>query len=204
MKSGKRDSRVDAYLEKHPQWRGQFLAFREILLGTGLNEDIKWGIPAYLQGGANLIGFAGFKQHCALWFHQGVFLKDDAGKLSNAQQGKTKAMRQWKFAAGEEVPRELLRAYALEAIANHEAGRKHKPQSKPLDIPNELTQALAEDADLRAAFEKLTPGKQKEYAAHIGGAKQEQTRLARLEKSRPQILAGVGLNDKYRPSTRQS
>ncbi len=198
MATGKIDSRVDAYLDKHPQWREQFLAFREVLLTVGLNEDIKWGIPAYLYNGKNLIGYAGFKQHCALWFHQGVFLKDEAGKLSNAQEGKTQAMRQWKFAPGEEVPRDLLHAYAFETIENHKAGKKVKPISRELKVSAELEIAMQEDAALRKAFDSLTPGKQKEYAEHIGSAKQEKTRLSRLEKARPQILAGIGLHDKYR------
>ena len=192
------DSRVDAYLAQHPQWRVQFLVFREVLLAAGLKEDIKWGIPAYLCNGKNLIGFAGFKQHCALWFHQGVFLRDDAGKLTNAQEGKTQAMRQWKFAADEEVPRDLLREYALEAIGNHQAGKKVKLVSRPMQIPQELEIAMREDAKLRDAFASLTLGRQKEYAEHIGSAKQENTRRSRLEKARPLILAGGGLHDKYR------
>ncbi len=198
MTAGKSDCRVDAYLDKHPQWREQFLAFREVLLAVGLDEDIKWGIPAYLHNGKNLIGYAGFKQHCAVWFHQGVFLKDEAGKLSNAQEGKTQAMRQWKFAPGEAVPRDLLGAYALEAIENHKAGKKVKPVSRELKVSAELENAMQKDAALRKAFDSLTPGKQKEYAEHIGSAKQEKTRLSRLEKARPQILAGIGLHDKYR------
>ncbi len=196
--TGKTDTRVDEYLAKHPRWQGQLAVFREVLLAVGLDEDIKWGIPAYLCGGTNLIGFAGFKQHCALWFHQGVFLQDAAGKLTNAQEGKTQAMRQWKFAEGEAVPRELLRAYALEAIENHRAGKKLKPVARKLEVPAELEQAMRENPALREAFNSLTPGRQKEYAAHIGGAKQEKTRLSRLAKARPQILAGIGLNEKYR------
>ncbi len=198
MASGERDSRVDDYLARHGQWRQQMRAFREALLAAGLDETIRWGIPAYLREGAILIGFAGFKRHCALWFHQGVFLEDAASKLSDSREGKTKAMRQWKFAAGEEVPRELLRDYAAEAIANHDAGTRHEPVSRPLRMPRELEQAMREDAALRAAFSKLTPGRQKEYAEHVGGAKQEKTRRSRLEKARPLILAGAGLNDRYR------
>ena len=196
--TGKIDARVDEYLAKHPRWQGQLVVFREVLLGVGLDEDIKWSIPAYLCDGTNLIGFAGFKQHCALWFHQGVFLQDAAGKLTNAQSGKTQAMRQWKFAEDEEVPRGMLRDYALEAIGNHKAGKKLKPVARELKVPAELEQAMRQDAALREAFNSLTPGRQKEYAEHIGGAKQEKTRLSRLDKARPQILAKVGLNEKYR------
>ena len=51
---------------------------------------------------------------------------------------------------------------------------------------------------LKANFEKLTPGKQKEYIVFINEAKQEQTRLSRLEKIKPLILLSAGLNDKYK------
>lgn len=192
------DNRVDAYLANHPQWREQFLAFREILLATQLTETIKWGIPAYTLDSSILIGFAGFKQHCAVWFHQGVFLRDEAGKLTNAQEGRTQAMRQWRFVAGDKVPGDLFRAYVDETIANHRAGKAKKPASRELVIPQELAQAMQDDEALRQAFDQLTPGRQKEYAEHIGSAKQEKTRLARLEKAIPLILAGGGLHDKYK------
>ena len=48
------------------------------------------------------------------------------------------------------------------------------------------------------SFDSLTPFKQKEYSEHIGSAKQEKTRISRLEKSIPLIAEGKGLNDKYR------
>ena len=146
-----------------------FWCFGTRCLQWGWTKTSNGEFPAYLCDGSNLIGFAGFKRHCALWFHQGVFLKDEAGKLSNAQEGKTQAMRQWKFSAGEAVPHGLLRDYALETIENHRAGKKVKPVSRPLQIPDELASAMREDAALREAFESLTPGRQKEYAGHIGG-----------------------------------
>ena len=67
-----------------------------------------------------------------------------------------------------------------------------------MQIPQELEIAMREDAKLRDAFASLTLGRQKEYAEHIGSAKQENTRRSRLEKARPLILAGGGLHDKYR------
>jgi len=65
-------------------------------------------------------------------------------------------------------------------------------------MPEFLAKALESDAVLKASFEQLTPGKQKEYAEHIGGAKREQTQIERLAKIRPMILEGKGLNDKYK------
>ena len=51
---------------------------------------------------------------------------------------------------------------------------------------------------MKAVFEKLTPGKQKEYIEYINSAKKEETKKDRLEKITPLILEGKGLNDKYK------
>ncbi len=51
---------------------------------------------------------------------------------------------------------------------------------------------------LKSAFEKLTPGKQKEYNLYIDEAKQEKTKISRIEKIKPLILEGKGLHDKYK------
>jgi uncharacterized protein YdeI (YjbR/CyaY-like superfamily) len=39
---------------------------------------------------------------------------------------------------------------------------------------------------------------QREYADYIASAKRADTRQRRIEKILPMIVAGVGLNDKYR------
>ena len=88
------EARVDAYIKKHEQWQAQFNSLRKILRGTDLEETIKWGAPSYTLDGRIVVGMVGFKNHCALWFQQGVFLKDEAGKLVNAQKGTTRGMRQ--------------------------------------------------------------------------------------------------------------
>jgi uncharacterized protein YdeI (YjbR/CyaY-like superfamily) len=61
-----------------------------------------------------------------------------------------------------------------------------------------LSIALKKNVDIKAAFDKLTYSKQKDYAEYIATAKQEKTKLSRLEKIVPLILAGKGLNDIYR------
>ena len=49
-----------------------------------------------------------------------------------------------------------------------------------------------------AAYRKLTPGRQREYAEYISSAKRDDTKQKRIEKILPKITAGAGLNDKYR------
>lgn len=64
--------------------------------------------------------------------------------------------------------------------------------------PDLLLNAFDKDKNLKTAFEKLTPYKQKEYIEHINSAKREETKKNRLEKIMPMVLRGVGLHDKYK------
>ncbi len=125
--------------------------------------------------------------------------EDKAGKLVNAQEGKTTAQRQWRFSEGDPVDENLVLAYVREAIGHQEAGRMVKPApKKSLELPPELTDAFSNNPKLEEGFNALAPYKQREYAEHISGAKRADTRVRRLEKILPMILAGKGLNDRYR------
>ncbi|HAT67453.1 MAG TPA: hypothetical protein DCS66_23130, partial [Flavobacteriaceae bacterium] len=117
---------VDAFIAKQAQWKTELETLRAIFQKTELLEEIKWGSPTYTLNGKLVAGFVGFKNHYALWFHQGVFLKDLQKKLLNAQEGKTKAMRQWRFERDEEIPEELVLDYIQEAIENCLAGKEVK------------------------------------------------------------------------------
>ena len=77
-----------------------------------------------------MAGIAAFKNHYALWFHQGVFLKDTQQKLVNAQEAVTKALRQWRFEKDDPIETELILAYVEEAIQNSIDGKEIKPQRR--------------------------------------------------------------------------
>ncbi len=190
--------KIEAYIEKHEKWSAQLNAMRSVLGASELIESVKWGSPSYSLDKSVLVSIVGFKNHCAVWFHQGVFLKDTKSLLINAQEGTTKGMRQLRFEEGQKVNKTVLKAYVAETIANHRAGKKIAPAKKALKVPDELQRALSADKKLATAFAGLTPGKQREYADHIASAKQEKTRESRTEKAVPLILSGVGLHDKYK------
>ncbi len=191
--------KVDAYIEKHSQWNGQLKQLRAVFQNTELKEEVKWGSPTYTLDGKLVAGIAAFKNHYALWFHQGVFLKDTHKKLLNAQEGTTRALRQWRFEKGDEIDADLVLEYIRESIENCLAGKEIKPQRKKgVTIPPFLKSAIDNNKTFKLAFEKLTPGKQREYAAYIGDAKREATKQSRLEKIVPMVLEGIGLNDKYK------
>lgn len=180
-------------------WREELSQLHAIIKKAGLGEAIKWGAVVYTHGGKNLISAGGFKNYFALWFYNGVFLKDSHNVLVNAQEGKTKALRQWRFTSKSEIDEKLILSYIQEAIQNEEQGKSWKPEkSSVVVIPEILADAIEVDATLKSAFDSLTPYKQKEYIEYVDTAKREETKRSRLEKIKPMIIAGIGLNDKYK------
>jgi uncharacterized protein YdeI (YjbR/CyaY-like superfamily) len=192
------NQKTQAFLAKQEQWKDELHVLRAIFNSTELVEEIKWGAPAYTIHKKNVVGMMGFKNHLGIWFHQGVFLKDPHNILINAQEGKTKSLRQFKIFKGQPIQTEILKAYTLEAIQNSKDGKEMIPSSKKKAISLVLTEALENDDALHTAYNKLTPGKRNEYATYISEAKRETTKQTRLEKSIPLILKGVGLNNAYK------
>ncbi len=176
---------------------------RNIVRSFPFDETVKWAFPVYMINGKNVIGLGGFKAYTGVWFFQGVFLKDSAKKLINAQEGKTHGMRQWRFNTVEEIQEneDLIRTYIQEAIDNQLAGKEFKPQkraSKPLIIPEELKAVLDADPKLNESFEAHSLTNKRDFVEHIATAKREETKQKRLEKIIPMIQNGIGLNDKYK------
>ena len=194
-----RHKTIQAYLQSISRFRPEVERLREILNKTALTEEVKWGAPAYTYEGKIVVGIGAFKEHFALWFHQGVLLADEAGVLINAGEGKTKALRQWRMTAKKDIKARTIQAYVKEAIGLVEQGIEIKPtRHAGVELPDELRAALKGDAKVKRAFEALTPGKQREYAGYIAEAKRAETKAKRLVKILPMIEAGAGLHDKYR------
>lgn len=57
------------------------------------------------------------------------------------------------------------------------------PEPRPVEIPGELEQVLDSEPDLAALFAALPPSHQRAWAAHVGEAKREATRLRRAAKA---------------------
>jgi len=191
---------IDQYIQKHEHWREELTLLRNIINTSELKEEVKWGAPAYTLNKKIVLGLGAFKNHMGIWFHQGVFLKDVQQKLVNAQEGKTKALRQWRIEKGYDIDKNMVLAYVQEAIENSLAGKevKHDRKKKTLNLPPLLKTALVSDSKLAESFYTLSPGKQRDYAEHIDSAKREATKQSRLEKIIPMILEGKGLHDKYK------
>lgn len=195
----KRFKTVEAYVSSLDNWQEEVIKLREILQSTELEETVKWGGPVYVADGKNVVGLGAFKSYVALWFFQGALLPDKERVLINAQQGTTKALRQWRFENKREIQRRLIKQYVREAIELSRQGKEIKPdRNKPLVVPPELKQALARDKKAKASFDNMSKSRRREYAEHIAEAKREETKARRLKKILPMIRAAQGLNDKYR------
>lgn len=192
-------STVDDFINNAKVWQKELILLRNIIERTGLKENIKWGTPVYTYQNKNILGLAAFKNYVGVWFFNGALLKDPLNVLTNAQDGKTIAMRQWRFTSSEEIDEKKLLLYINEAIENQKNGIEIKPvRKKEFSIPKLLNKAFEEDKALETAFKALSEFKQKEYSEYIESAKREETKLQRLEKIKPLVFSGVGLNDKYR------
>jgi uncharacterized protein YdeI (YjbR/CyaY-like superfamily) len=192
--------KIDAYISKARQWREETAALRPILLGCGLTEDLKWGKPCYAFQDSNVVIIQGFKKYCALLFFKGVLLKDPNGILKKTGPN-TVVGRQIRFTKLSEIikMKSILKAYINQAIEVEKAGltTDRIVKETKIEIPEEFQNKIDGNRALKAAFEGLTPGRQKAYIFYFSAPKQSQTRLARIKKCLPQILKGKGLNDDY-------
>lgn len=188
---------VDRYIREAKQWSAEFAALRALVRETPLVEEFKWGHPCYSLDGSNVVLLHGFKNYCAMLFCKGALLADPHGVLVQ-QTANTQATRQARFCSVAQIQAQsaVLREYLAEAIRVQAAGLEVRyKDTDEFDRPEELEQRLRESPRLRAAFEALTPGRQRGYLLHFAAAKQARTRLARIDKCTPQILAGRGLRD---------
>lgn len=195
----RKSTTVDDYIERVEHWPDEVGRLREVVASTGLEETIKWGAPCYTHGGKNVVGLGSFRQYFGLWFYQGVQLDDAANVLINAQEGKTVALRQWRMTSMRDIRPTLIRRYVAAAVRVVDEGREIKPaRGAPVSIPVELEAALAGNDTAAKRFSALRTGQRREYAEYIATAKRQDTKTRRIDRILPMIIAGAGLNDRYR------
>jgi uncharacterized protein YdeI (YjbR/CyaY-like superfamily) len=197
LMDGTTNSKIDAFLAKEQRWREEFEVLRKIILDCGLNEDLKWGQPCYSLGKGNVVLMHGFKEYCAILLFKGALLSDPDGILVR-QTENVQSARQVRFTGVAQIVRmqNVLKDYIHRAMEVEKAGMKAEfRKTEAFDVPEEFRHKLDTLPDLKAAFEALTPGRQRAYLLHFSGAKQSKTREARVEKHMPRILEGKGLDD---------
>lgn len=178
-------------------WQPELRALRRIALSCGLREEVKWGVPCYTFEGNNVLIVSAFKDHASLSFFKGALLEDPLGLLQKPGEN-SQAARVFRLSDAQALAElePALKAYIFEAIEVERAGLRVDFKAKDtLLLPDELLQKFEEDPAFQAAFEALTPGRQRGYVLHISAAKQSKTRAARVEKCAPRIFEGKGMQD---------
>jgi uncharacterized protein YdeI (YjbR/CyaY-like superfamily) len=197
MATNRANPKVDAFIADAKKWQHELVKLREILLDSELTEEFKWSQPCYTLQGKNVIVISGMKETCAFAFFKGVLLKDAYGVLT--APGKHSQSTRWiKFTSVREIAemKAVLKAYIREAIEVEKSGVKLKlKKTSDLNVPEELQVMLDEFPNFKAAFDSLTPGRQRAYIYHFSAPKQAKTREARVQKLMPHILEGKGLLD---------
>lgn len=187
---------VDVYLTRSKQWPNEIAALRPVLLAHGLDEQIKWAKPCYSHDGRNILILQEMKDFLAVMFFKGALLPDPDGVLESQGPNSRSALRVCiRSTADADRLSGAIGRLIDEAIEVESAGLTVAPAPQ-VDLVAELADRLADDAELREAFEGLTPGRRREYNLHIADAKQAATRRSRIDKLAPRILAGKGLRDR--------
>jgi len=180
--------------------QSQIQLLRQIALEVFDEENMKWGSPCYSYQNKNVVILHSFKDFFGFTFFKGALLSDAEGILVQ-QTENTHASRLLRFSELNEIieKQELIRAYLFEALEIEKAGLKVTPKpAETLILPEELLAAFAQDASFKQAFESLTPGRQKNYVRHFAEAKQSSTKITRIEKYKPFIFKGIGMDEAWK------
>lgn len=166
---------------------------RRICRDMGLSEHVKWAHPVYMHAGRNIALIGAFRGDFRLSFMNAGLLNDTEGVLeppgpNSAVPGMIRFTDVAQVARMEPV----IRAYLRQLMDHAEAGTKPPKVDREIEMPDELADALDGDPELAEAFAALTPGRQKSYLFNLMQAKKPETRVARIEKFRPRIIAGKG------------
>jgi uncharacterized protein YdeI (YjbR/CyaY-like superfamily) len=187
---------VDAYVERSEKWPDEMIGLRPILLAGGLTEELKWGKPCYTHEGKNIVILQEMNEFLALMFFKGALLTDPDDVLES-QGPNSRSARRVCVSSVEDVSRlaATVTSFVEEAIRVEEAGLDVGPAPELVPV-EELQRRLDDDPAFKAAFDALTPGRQREYNLHFSDAKRASTREARVEKYAQKILDGKGFRDR--------
>lgn len=184
-------------------WRSELVALRAILLGAGLVETIKWGVPVYMHQNKNVVLLHALRDFAFVNFFKGSLLSDPHRVL--LQVGNQQGDRSIRFTHPSEVQKATswLVEYIQEAIQLEVQGKQVVYEKNIEPMPPELLAEFDLDAGFQAQFSALTPSKQRGYIIYFSQPKQSETRIKRIQASKAAIAEGIGMNDKYRMRSKE-
>jgi uncharacterized protein YdeI (YjbR/CyaY-like superfamily) len=197
---GKKDPRVDAYIEKAAPFAKPILRYLRKIVHAGcpeVQETIKWSMPHFDYEGI-MCNMAAFKEHCAFGFWKAKLILPPNKTLNKDAMGHFGCIRSL-----DDLPNEkTLIGYVRKAAELNESGAKvparDKPMKRPpLNVPPDLANGLKRNSKAKTTFENLSPSGKREYVEWIVDAKREETRAKRLETTIQWLSDGKPLNWRY-------
>lgn len=198
---GKKDKRIDAYIEKAQAFARPVLKHLRDIVHQGcpdVEETIKWGMPSFDYKGP-FCSIASFKEHAVFGFWKAALMKDAEKMKDNQQNAMGHGGRIRSLA---DLPSDkVLLAWVKEAAKLNDIGAKLPPrkktEAKEVVMPDYFAKALGNNKKARKVFEAGSPSFRKEYIQWITEAKTDETRDRRMETAIEWISEGKGRNWKY-------
>lgn len=199
---GTKDVRVDSYIAKSPDFARPILTYLRDVVHDGcpdLVETMKWSTPTFDYQGI-LCSMAAFRQHCVFGFWKAPLLTLDGKPLVTKME--SGAGQFGKLTSVEDLPvRSKLVKLVRDAARLNESGvavkRAPRADSRPVEVPADLTRALHKNAKARAVFAAFSPSHKREYVEWILDAKTPETRQRRLDTALEWMGDGKPRNWKY-------
>jgi len=191
------DPRIDAYIARQADFARPILEELRRRVHAACPEaveTIKWGAPAFTYRDKLLGVMAGFKQHAAfnLWHGKQIVGEDAAAQEGMGQYGRITSLKD--LPAKRETTAHIRAAMALIEAGTTATARPPKP---PPSLPDDLAAAMHGNTAARGHWDAFSPGKQREYADWITGAKGADTRARRVAQAVEWIAEGKSKNWKY-------
>ena len=179
------------------KWSDGLKSLRALCRAAGLEESVRWGHPCYRHAGRNVALIGATREDFRLSFMSAALLSDPEHVLQRSGPN-TRHPDTLRFTSAEQVTAlaPVIAAYLLEAAGHAGAGRRPVKDEGPIDVPDELVQAMDDDPVLAEAFHLLTRGRQRSYVIALSSAKTTATRHARVAKFRDRILMGKGAQER--------
>lgn len=190
------DPRIDDYIARSAPFAQPILAWLRARVHAacpGVEESIKWSMPAFSIGGRPLANMAAFTAHASFGFWYREALATGREGEAMGQFGRITALSDLPDAAA-------MEALIAQAAALATSPRPKRPTLVPKDeaeVPPALAAALDADPLARATFDGFPPGQRREYCDWIADAKRPETRDRRVADAIAWLREGKRRNWKY-------
>lgn len=198
---GKKDPRVDAYIEKAQPFAQPLLRHLRKVIHAACPEaaeTIKWGHPHFDYKGA-FAGVASFKTHASLGFWKAELLRNTVKGMpkTDASFGSFGRLTSLDDLPSEKTLAAIVKAAAKLNDDGVKVARTKKAPKPPVKVPPYFTAALKKNKRAFAAFDAFPPSHRREYVQWVTEARTEETRDKRLATAIEWISEGKGRNWKY-------